>query len=188
MTRPETLHKHVPTVPAALKALAVMERQLSAAKTYDEIRSVIKEAFALKVLLADVEQVKIAAEDAILIGYRRIGEELRKVPKAKGGGQLGKDGFPTRGKSSGRAATGIPHSTRARFGKLADQSPAEIKATAEKLRAGGKDATPTAVIREITQGDKKERRAERERELGTKQTARPAWIGQRHSGSATMTP
>jgi N6-adenosine-specific RNA methylase IME4 len=166
------VRKIVPTVTEALKTLVAMERQLAAAKTYDEIRRVIKEATALKVLMSDVEAVKAAAEDAILVGYRRIAEELRKVPKAtyKGGP---KKQSPTDGKSVGRESTGISHSTRSRLGKLADRSPADLKATANKLRADGKDATPNAVVREITQGDKKERRSEREQALAKKIVALP---------------
>jgi hypothetical protein len=79
------LKKVVITVPAALKALAAMERQLTSAKTYDDIRRIIKEANALKILLNDVAEVKAAAEDAILLGNRRIAEELCKVPKAASG-------------------------------------------------------------------------------------------------------
>jgi N6-adenosine-specific RNA methylase IME4 len=166
------LAKLVDTVPAALKALAAMERQLLSAKTYDEIRRVIKEATALKVLMDGVAEVKAAAEDAILLGNKRIAEELRKVPKASGGDR--KSNFPREGNlKSGRAATGIKHSKRSRIGKLADLSAADLKATANNLRAEGKDATVTAVVRAITQGDKKERRAQRERELAQKVLALP---------------
>ena len=89
------IRKQVPTVPQALKALAAMEQQLTAAKTYEDLRRVIKEASALKVLMNDVAEVKAAAENAILLGNKRIAEELRKVPKAGGPGR-GKD-FPRRG-------------------------------------------------------------------------------------------
>ena len=166
------IRKQVPTVPMALKALAAMERQLTAAKTYEDLRHIIKEANALKILMEDVAEVKTAAENAILLGSKRIAEELRKVPKAGGPGR-GKR-LPPEGKSlSGKAATGIKHSTRSRLGKLADKSDARIKAAANKLRKEGKDATPTAVIRELTQGDKKARRSSRERELGGRLAALP---------------
>ena len=106
------IRKQVPTVPQALKALAAMELQLTAAKTYEDLRRVIKEASALKVLMNDVAEVKAAAENAILLGNKRIAEELRKVPKAGGPGR-GKR-LPPQGKSlSGKAATGIKHSTPA---------------------------------------------------------------------------
>ena len=166
------IRKQVPTVPQALKALAAMERQLTAAKTYEDLRRVIKEASALKVLMNDVAEVKAAAENAILLGNKRIAEELRKVPKAGGPGR-GKR-LPPQGYSlSGKAATGIKHSMRSRLGKLADKSDAEIRATADRLREQGKDATPTAVVRELTHGNKAERRAQRERDLSAKILARP---------------
>jgi len=91
------IRKQVPTVPQALKALAAMELQLTAAKTYEDLRRVIKEASALKVLMNDVAAVKAAAENAILLGYKRIAEELRVVPKAGGPGR-GKR-LPPQGKS-----------------------------------------------------------------------------------------
>lgn len=160
-------------VPVALRAIAAMEKQLVSAKTYDELRRIIRDATALKVLMNDVAEVKAAAEDAILLGNKRIAEELRKVPKAKGGGQRGKGGNRTQAKSSGKAATGVSKDKRSRLGKLADVSLTDLKATAKQLRAAGKDATVTAVVREITQGNKKQRRATRERELATKQLAMP---------------
>jgi hypothetical protein len=52
--------------------------------------------------------------------------------------------------------------SRARYLELAGAKP-KLKEIAQKLYQQGKDATPTAVVREITQGDKKERRADRER-------------------------
>ena len=48
------LRKRVPSIPASLKALDRMRRELSAAKTYDEIRRLIREASALKVLMAQL--------------------------------------------------------------------------------------------------------------------------------------
>jgi N6-adenosine-specific RNA methylase IME4 len=167
------IRKQVPTVPAALKALTAMERQLTVAKTYDEIRRVIKEATALKVLMSDVAEVKTAAEDAILLGNKRIAEELRKVPKGRGPGGKKGTALSTKGKSSPRADTGIKPTSRHRLSKLADLSKDELKVTAARLRKQGKDATVSAVVREITQGDKKERRAERERTLAGKQLAMP---------------
>jgi len=165
--------KHVRSIPAALKALDALSRQVSSARTYEGLRKLVDVATAIKTINRDIVVVKQRAEDVILDAYRRIAEELRKVPKAKGGGQLGKDGFRSRAKSIGRAATGIAKDTRSRLGKLADKSPKQIKEAATKLRAEGKDASPTAVIRELTQGNKKTRRDERERALARKIVALP---------------
>jgi hypothetical protein len=63
----KTLHQRVPSVPAALKALATMRRELSSKKTYTEIRQTIKQAEAFKVLQGHVFEVKKQAEDTILI-------------------------------------------------------------------------------------------------------------------------
>jgi N6-adenosine-specific RNA methylase IME4 len=164
--------KHVPTVPAALKALAAMERELSQSSTYVEIRKVIDAANALKLLFKDVDLVKAESEDVILAAGARIGEEIAKVPKAKGGGQLGKNGNTAQGNSTGRKEAMPSGTSRARYQKLA-AAKTKLKAIAKKLREQGKDATPTAVVRELTQGDKKQRRAARELELGEKQRALP---------------
>ena len=125
------IRKQVPTVPQALKALAAMEQQLTTAKTYEDLRRVITEANALKVLMNDVAEVKVAAENAILLGSKRIAEELRNVPKAGGPGR-GKR-LPLRGKSLfGKAATGIKHSTRARLAS----SPASPTPKSGRSRTG----------------------------------------------------
>jgi hypothetical protein len=61
---------------------------------------------------------------------------LAKVPKARGGGQVPKNGNPTYGKSiDGRAATGIPKNTRSRLSKLADTPVQRIKEVAAVLVA-----------------------------------------------------
>jgi N6-adenosine-specific RNA methylase IME4 len=142
-----------------------MERQLTSAKTYDQIKRVIKEATALKVLLGHVNEVKTKAEDTILAAHRRIGMELKKIPKATG------KNLPAREDS--KEATGIPATNRHRFGKLADTSEETIKETAAKLRKEGKDATPRAVLTEIIHGDKAQRRETKQQKLAAKIKALP---------------
>ena len=64
-------------------------------------------------LLGHVDKVKAQAENTILIAHRRIGEELRKVPKATG------KKVPA-GELSSKAATGIPKTIvklRSRFAR-----------------------------------------------------------------------
>jgi hypothetical protein len=161
----------IPTIDVAIKSLAAMERQLDTAKTYEEIRLVIDEAKAIKLLFKHIEEVKTRAEDAVLLGNRRIAEELLTVPKAKPGPktELGS----MQGTQFGREATGVPRVSRSRYYKLACHSKEELKETASKLRSQGKDATVTAVVREMTQGDKKQQRAKREIELALKIRALP---------------
>jgi hypothetical protein len=55
-----------------------------------------REATALKVLLGHVAEVEERAEDVILAATVRIGEEIKKIPKAGG---------PGRGKRSARSGT-----------------------------------------------------------------------------------
>jgi N6-adenosine-specific RNA methylase IME4 len=165
----EISRKHVTSIPAALKALATMERELAASATYERLRKIVDGATALKHLFADVDAVKAEAEDVILIAGARIGEEIDKVPKAK---PPGKKILTAQGKYLGRAATGIPGSTRSRYKKLAAHK-GNLKQVAKELRAAGKDATPSAVVRQITQGNKKQRRRQRERDLGQTQQAMP---------------
>jgi N6-adenosine-specific RNA methylase IME4 len=167
----EIARKHVVTVPAALKALVAMERELSQASTYAEIRKVEVLATALKKLFKDIDIVKAGAEDAILAAGARIGEEISKIPKGHGPGR-GKT-ITAQGKSFSARKEAMPSGTqRSRYQKLAAAKP-KLKAIAKKLREQGKDATPTAVVRELTQGDKKQRRAARERELAAKIIALP---------------
>ncbi|SRR5258706_2819903 len=169
------LKKQVATVPKAIAALVAMEHQLTEAKTYDQIRKVVREATAIKVLMGHVNEVKAQAEDTILVAHRRIAEELRKIPKATraGPGRGNKTISPAVEIVSGREATGVPKDTRSRLGKLADMPVETLKAKAQEMRDAGKDATPTAVVREITQGNKKEVRDTRERHLAAKITALP---------------
>jgi hypothetical protein len=141
---------------------------------------IIREATALNVLLGHVAEVKAQAEDTILVANRRIGEEIKKLPKAKPGPSP-KELLTPRGKQFGRKDV-MPGTSRARLRKLAAIPVAEIKATSKQLREHGKDATVKAVVTALTQGDKKQARAAREKQLGEKQRASC------HSGSATMTP
>lgn len=163
--------RHVVTVPAALKALAAMERELLQASTYAEIRKVVDAGEALKLLFRDVDVVKIQAEDVILAASARIGEEIAKVPK----GKPGPKGLVTaHGKQFNNRKNAMPSGTsRARYQKLA-AAKTQLKTIAKKLREQGKDATPSAVVRELTQGNKKVRRAEREQALADKTMAAAA--------------
>lgn len=162
---------NVPSISHALQTLVAMEKELTTAKTYDEIRRVIQEASALKVLLGHVDEVKAQAEDTILVAHARIGEEQAKVPKAKPGPQ--KIGSQAGTEPTGKAATGIPKTNRHRNSKLATAGISAVKATAAKLREEGKDATPRAVATELTHGDKAERRANRQTTLAEKIKALP---------------
>lgn len=167
-----TLKRQVPTIPQALKALAAMRQQLTAERTYAALQRIIRQAEALRVLMRDVAEVKQEAEKTVLLAHRRIGQELDGIKKLGGPGR-GKR-ISARGKSfSEKEATGIKATSRHRLGKLLDLSPGELEATADRLHASGKDATVHAVVQELTQGSKQERRNKRERELAGKVLALP---------------
>jgi hypothetical protein len=115
----------------------------------------------LKVLGRYIAQVKQRAEWVILVGNRRIGEEITKIPKTRGPGGIkgNKAASPPSGKSSGREATGVPHTPRARLTKLAGLTRDELETTAKELWESGKDATLKAVLGEIRQTELKQKRA-----------------------------
>ena len=151
--------KHVPAVVKAIKALAVMEKELDSAKTYESIRRVERAAEALKVLHGEVDDVRQKAEWVILLARQRIGVELEKVPKAASGRQA--VSLTARGKSNhGRAATGISGTTRSRVKKLKGYSKSQLFRMADALWRTGKEATLTAVLRVHKESEiKAERRA-----------------------------
>jgi hypothetical protein len=108
-----------------------------------------QQAAALKLLSEDIEVVKDAAEDVILEASARIGEEIAKIPKASG---RPTKNITTAGKNNSRKEAMPSGTQRSRYQKLAAAKP-ELKAIVQKLREQGKDATPTAVVRELTQGE-----------------------------------
>jgi N6-adenosine-specific RNA methylase IME4 len=161
--RPQTslityIHRQVPTVPAACKALRELDRQLAGPSTYAAIRKIERVAEALKLLFGEVDTVKHAAELVILDAKARIGEEIAKLPK--GSGRPAKN-FPSGGKikENGRAATGVAHSSRSRWLKLNAIGKPRRHAIARQLQQSGKDATVSAVLRELKEGEIKRARA-----------------------------
>jgi len=149
------IRRQVPSVPKALAMLVAMEQELTNASTYEQINKVIREASALKALMAEVDDVRTQADITILIAQKRIGLELAKVPKASGGN-------PKVARSQlSRAGTEIEKTKRHRYKKLASIPDDKIRETSAKLHSEGKDATMHAVVLEVTYGDKKQRRDNR---------------------------
>jgi N6-adenosine-specific RNA methylase IME4 len=155
--------KHVPSVIQALKDLAVM-RELNSAETYAAIRKVIKQAEALRILMDEIDAVRQRADLVILLGKRRIGLELKKVPKAKPGP---KD-ISQRGEVTGMASTGIHKDFRSRLGKLTELTESQVRNLCHELWRGGEDATLTAILREHKQANQSETRRRHEREIAGK--------------------
>ncbi len=149
----------VPSIPAALKALALMKRELTLAKTYAEIRKIEAQAqVILKALGSQVDEVKGEAQVTIACCQTRIGEEVKKIPKASGGDRKSK--IPRRESlKPGKAATGIKPTQRHRFDKLADLGMDNVEKIARELLAEGKDATVKAILGEAKEGEIKQQRA-----------------------------
>jgi DNA methylase len=151
-----TVRERTPSIQGALTALARMERELGAAETYVEIKKIVDAAEALKVLHREVDEVRQQCEWVVLVAGRRISDEIEKVPKAAG--------RPTKiftqagNNKSGRAATGIPGTSRSRLKKLRAEPVDKLRAVAEKLWGKGKDATVRAVVEEIAVEKSRERR------------------------------
>jgi N6-adenosine-specific RNA methylase IME4 len=146
--------KRFPTIPAALKALDAMGKQLKTAKSFDEIRAVECASDVLKKLFGHVDEVKHKAEIVILDARARIGEELERIPKATG--RASKNLPRGEDLKKGREATGIPAVSRSRLKKLAALGETKRHAVAKELQKAGKDATVKAVLGEQRQKAKAE--------------------------------
>jgi N6-adenosine-specific RNA methylase IME4 len=147
-----------PSIPKALAMLTAMEEELTNAKTYDHIEDVIRRAKALRILFKKVEDVEHRAQLTILLGKRRIGEELKKVPKANKH-QSSKDG---------KLTTGIKPTERHRMGKLAALPESTVRETSLKLQENGKEATVSAVLQEIAYQHKSANRASKLNKIAAK--------------------
>ena len=134
--------------PNALKALDALERELDSPRTYAQLRKIIQAAEILKKFNLEVIEVKQKAEWVILVGNRRIGEELAGVDKAPRGAPAAKITPEGKLRKPGLAATGIPGTSRSRLGKLAAIARDQLKHMAEELWHSGKDATIKAVLGE----------------------------------------
>jgi N6-adenosine-specific RNA methylase IME4 len=147
----------------ALKALDAMERELDSPRTYEQIHKTIKAAEAFKLPGRDMAEVKQKAEWVILIGNQRIGEEIKKVPKATHKGGPKKQITPQGKSVAGRAATGIPGTSRSRLQKLANIERDKLKAMAEEMWESGRDATIKGILGEVKEDEIEKERAEFEK-------------------------
>lgn len=139
------------TIPGALKALDELEVQLISAKTYEELHRMVDAANAFKLLYKDIERVRHRAEEVVLAGHARIGEELAKIPIPPGPGR-GKRGSRSGTPFPGPGATGIVRSSRHRQMKIAEaKREGKLEAVVSELRSEGKNATPHAVYQRVSQ-------------------------------------
>lgn len=64
------------SVPAAIKALEILEGDVDKAETYEEIRRIERQAGAIKIFWQHVEAVRKKAEMVIVVANHRIGQEI----------------------------------------------------------------------------------------------------------------
>ena len=149
------------SVPAARKALAAMEKDIDAAKTYAAIRRLERRAQGLKALLYEYEDVRRDAERVILCARHRIGEELKAAPLASAGRP--KIGAHTAPISAPTIAEQVGSKDRGlRLKKLAEVGRVELLKAATTLWEAGKEATQSAVLKLIAGDERKAKRADYE--------------------------
>ena len=152
-------------------------RALAEAKRVDDVKAIKDKAVAIRAyarqiknpqLEADAWEIKKRAED-------KFGELSAALEKAQHGPGRGKKRLPTSGKAFKTAAlkaVGVSTSAAGRYEQFNRLSPAEKERRIAKGRAAI-EAGKSIADAIINQETKKERRAERERELGAKQLALP---------------
>ena len=158
-----------PSVPAALRTLSRLRKEVKSAQTFKQLKIIERTATQIQKVFKPIREVSNEAGKTRVAAATRLDEELTKIPKAKGTrGQLRgrKPGKTGRGKGGGRgASTGGAKSeppvkdaptlaeldvskreaAQARaLGKIPDKV-REIYI--EQLEADGKDITPTNIIK-----------------------------------------
>ena len=86
-------------------------------ETVTKKQFIVDAAEALKILFRHVAEVKNKAELVVLAANQRIGEEIRAIPKATAPHRPADKKLPSmvNSKKEGRAATGIPGTSRSRL-------------------------------------------------------------------------
>ena len=136
-------------VTAVIEELNALEKALTSAKTYASLRQIIDRARALEILARDIDEVKQRAQGVILLGWAHVGDELKRVPKASGRPPK----IPSAdGRNLGREDTGIPAVSRHRLMKLSGVK-GRLLQLAKPLWAAGKDATVTAILAVLKEGE-----------------------------------
>lgn len=139
------------SVPQVKRALEVLEQDLNAAKTYDEIRQIERMAEAIKLLHREVDEIRQQAETVIIMANHRIGIELAAAPVATAG-RPSKNrhsenaNFPSLEEQVGSKNRGL------RLKKLASIPETEVKEAITKLHHEGMEATVNRIIRDVIGG------------------------------------
>jgi 16S rRNA G966 N2-methylase RsmD len=151
------------SVPEVRRALDVMEADLDCAETYEAIRKIERTAEALKILAQDVEDVRIRAEQVIVLAKHRIGTELAKLKPAQRGAGLGrgKVGIPAKPTLGATLKEQVGSKSRAlRLKQLAKHPKAVIKQTVADIAATGRDINVGSVLRAISEDTARTKRAQ----------------------------
>lgn len=150
------------TIPAARKALRAMESDIESAKTYEAIRSIERAADAMKLLFAEVDEVRVEAEKIVVLANHRIGAELAESPPARRAG-------PGRGKAGAEAAPALSATLKEKVGskkrgvtlkRLGGIERDKVKAAISTLHAEGREATVRAVLKQVRNGGVHQQREE----------------------------
>jgi hypothetical protein len=139
------------SIPSTLRELAKLRSDMDKADTYKALRRIERKAEALKKLFAEVDVVRIQASEVIVFANHRIGEELTKLPVAKGATEKGtKRGTTRPPESAASLKEQVGSKNRGlRLKKLGAQPKPVVQAAVEKLANDGRDITITSVLKEV---------------------------------------
>jgi N6-adenosine-specific RNA methylase IME4 len=172
-----------PTASVALRTLGKLRKEVSSAKTFQELDAAARTASIIQKAFKPVREVADEAGEVWTMALIRLAAELKKVPKAKGtrGNISGKQAGTGKGKGKGKGKTKAVTSggsdseppeevTLADMGvsrRQASQARALDKIPTDKhrayiaqLKAAGKDITPTNIIKLHKEAMRLERRDE----------------------------
>ena len=129
------------------KDLCKLEEHLKSDKTYENILRTRNAAKALAILRKDVIEIKHKTEDICRACDVRIGLELMKIPKEKGGEHFHKSTGNLKGTSAtGLQATGLPRGAQARYKGVAKaDKEGKLEKIKKHLRYQGKAVNLTSV-------------------------------------------
>jgi N6-adenosine-specific RNA methylase IME4 len=141
----------LPSVPTAMAALDRLELEIASAKTLDAVKTAAHAAAGWQRMFKPVNEVADRAGEVWIEAEAKIGIELAKYPKAKGGEHGGKkrlDGYrkSPSNKSPSLKELCVTKKRAARARKLGEQPKAIRKAIIKTLKAAGKGVTPAAVL------------------------------------------
>lgn len=148
----------VQLLPSALKALAlldILEEEVSAAATLEQLDDIVAHAHAIQVGFKHLKAVADRAGEVRVTGERTLGKRLKELPKAKGGaevgvGRAGKDNAVVthdRIQAPTLSDIGISKDRSSRAQKLAGIPKSKIAAAVKQLSDDDKPISAAAILR-----------------------------------------